>query len=438
MTTGSPCARFLERHLLGKPLRALVVPGHVGDRHRRVLVARLVLRHADAADRAGVNDALDAGAVRRFQQIACAVDIRAIEIVGMFRPEPIIGGHMKHQSAAWHRTFERSRIAQIAGDALDIQVRALTAGRHRARTRYPRSVSRRATCHPRKPLAPVTRAGFTDDSFDDCAGSGPSQIRRCDRSSRFTKAASARRETCCGNPCRSDRRPWGNRCRWHSLRPSFRRAAAFSIRYSIPVCRLMLRISPPASNPRIAQAVCEACSVRRERVVVVAGAAFAPAAIGVLVGAEPFERALNLRFAIVHAGRLQAAQGEERAVKVIDAPAAIPASVRLLGIEQVLDCRAVPPDGSAVKPHRHSASITRPGDIRARWVEHRVVIGKRNFAQELPVVVDVERRPAAVFPLHRQQPVDRALLACLLLRGIGSHAPGSKRSSTIAVSSISG
>ena len=40
----------------------------------------------------------------------------------MFRPKPIIGRHMKHKSAACDGRIQRSRIAQIARDALDIQV----------------------------------------------------------------------------------------------------------------------------------------------------------------------------------------------------------------------------------------------------------------------------------------------------------------------------
>src|SRR6185312_1006301 len=61
-----------------------------------------------------------------------------------------------------------------------------------------------------------------------------------------------------------------------------------------------------------------------------------------------------------------------------------------------------------------------PGNVRARWIEHGVVIGKRNLAQKLPVVIDIESRPSAVFALHGEQPVDGALLACLLLNRVGS------------------
>jgi hypothetical protein len=52
-----------------------------------------------------------------------------------------------------------------------------------------------------------------------------------------------------------------------------------------------------------------------------------------------------------------------------------------------------------------------PGDIGAGGVEHGVVVGEGNLAQELPVVVGVESRPAAIARLHGEQPVERAPLA---------------------------
>ncbi len=59
------------------------------------------------------------------------------------------------------------------------------------------------------------------------------------------------------------------------------------------------------------------------------------------------------------------------------------------------------------------------GDIGASRIEHGVVIGERNVAQELPIIVDVEGRPAAVLRLHGEKPVERTVLAGLLGFGIG-------------------
>src|SRR5438876_7110524 len=63
---------------------------------------------------------------------------------------------------------------------------------------------------------------------------------------------------------------------------------------------------------------------RSEGVVVVAGAAFAPAAIGILNGAQPFTGAQHVRFPIALTGRAQAAQGKTGAVNIGHAPAPVP------------------------------------------------------------------------------------------------------------------
>ena len=93
--------------------------------------------------------------------------------------------------------------------------------------------------------------------------------------------------------------------------------------------------------------------------VVVAGAAFAPAAVGVLDGAEPFAGAQDAASRSLYAGGAQAAQREEGAVDVVDAPAAVPAAVRLLGPQQVLDAAL---DGRVVSERRRTQTGLRaPG-----------------------------------------------------------------------------
>src|SRR6266850_1181078 len=69
---------------------------------------------------------------------------------------------------------------------------------------------------------------------------------------------------------------------------------------------------------------------RREGAVVIARAAFAPATIGVLDGAEPLAGAQHMRLAVVFACRAQSPQREAGAVNVRHAPPAVPAAVRLL------------------------------------------------------------------------------------------------------------
>src|SRR5690349_18901769 len=61
--------------------------------------------------------------------------------------------------------------------------------------------------------------------------------------------------------------------------------------------------------------------IRCESIVVVAGAALAPAAVGVLNRPQPFARAENISLAITFAGGLRTPQREIRAVDVVDAPA---------------------------------------------------------------------------------------------------------------------
>src|SRR5437660_7654473 len=63
---------------------------------------------------------------------------------------------------------------------------------------------------------------------------------------------------------------------------------------------------------------------RRESAVVVTGAAFTPATVGVLDGAQPFAGAQHMRLAIVLAGGAQAPQREAGSVDVSHAPAAVP------------------------------------------------------------------------------------------------------------------
>ena len=58
------------------------------------------------------------------------------------------------------------------------------------------------------------------------------------------------------------------------------------------------------------------------------------------------------------------------------------------------------------------------GDVRTGGIQHGVVIRERHVAQETPVIVRVESRPAAVARLHIQQPIERAPLARLLRRAI--------------------
>src|SRR5579863_2287019 len=153
---------------------------------------------------------------------------------------------------------------------------------------------------------------------------------------------------------------------------------------------------------------------RRKSLVVVAGAAFAPASVGVLNGAEPFAGANNVPFAIAFPGGAQPSQGQEGAIHVIHAPTPVPASVDFLSTLEVFDGsadrRLARADAAGHQGLKHPA-----GDIRTGGIEHRIVIGKWYGAEEMPVIVDVEGGPAAIGALHRQQPVHGPANAGFLL-----------------------
>ena len=194
---------------------------------------------------------------------------------------------------------------------------------------------------------------------------------------------------------RQGRRPWGSRSRWPAPRPG----AVGALRVAADARCLAHALAggvAAASRPSTAQAVCDGVlSPPAKRCCVVAGTALAPAAVGVLDRAQPLAGAEDVRLAIVVPGGTQAAQRQERAVDVVDAPAAVPAAVRLLVRHEIVDAA---PDRRviALEPVAPPALRDAAGDVRAGRIEHRVVIGERHCVQKLPVVVDVERRPAAV------------------------------------------
>src|SRR5262249_44666084 len=74
----------------------------------------------------------------------------------------------------------------------------------------------------------------------------------------------------------------------------------------------------------------------REGSGVIAGAGFAPGSVGVLNRAQPLASSQHMRLAVVFAHRSEAAERETSAVDVSHAPAAVPASIRLLRAHQVI------------------------------------------------------------------------------------------------------
>ena len=118
----------LERFTLGKKLGALVGPRHLIERYGLVFIADAAMRHADAANGTGVDDAIDAGFAGGFEHVAGAIDIGAVEFVLVAGPEAIIGSNVKDQAAAGSSTVDGFGIAQIAGYGLGIQFADFAGG----------------------------------------------------------------------------------------------------------------------------------------------------------------------------------------------------------------------------------------------------------------------------------------------------------------------
>ena len=95
------------------------------------------------------------------------------------------------------------------------------------------------------------------------------------------------------------------------------------------------------------------------------------------------------------------------AVDVVHSPAAIPTAVGFLGLtekaEGLFHIRVSGIGSPKGQRFEHAA-----GQVRRAGVNHRVVVGERHAAQELAVVIPVERSPAAVAVLHGEHPAKSA------------------------------
>ena len=130
----------------------------------------------------------------------------------------------------------------------------------------------------------------------------------------------------------------------------------------------------------------------------------APATIGRIVGR--------------HADGRQPDQRLPGAVDVVDAPAAEPASVGLLRAADVghgpIDGRIAHAAAQLAQRFQHAA-----GQVGRARVDHGVVVGERHVAEELAVVVAVERPPAAVaFCMASIQRSPRSMAATVVLHRV--------------------
>ena len=133
---------------LGGDLAALIGADALRFVEADALVGRRALAQRQGGDAARVDDALDAGGVRRLHRVACPLDIGGDDLLRVSRPEPIIGGDMEEIAHALHRRGHRRGIAHVADGDLDAARQVRARARSGARARAP---SRRAPAAPRPP-----------------------------------------------------------------------------------------------------------------------------------------------------------------------------------------------------------------------------------------------------------------------------------------------
>ncbi len=112
-----PRPRQLEDFLLGQVLGALVVPGHLVERHRGVFGPRSSAgRQPDGPDRAGIDDPLGAQFQRGFHQGAGAGDVHLVEDRGVSGPEGIVSRDVVELRAIGERATEGVPVPQVPVD----------------------------------------------------------------------------------------------------------------------------------------------------------------------------------------------------------------------------------------------------------------------------------------------------------------------------------
>src|SRR5580765_8500206 len=146
-----------------------------------------------------------------------------------------------------------------------------------------------------------------------------------------------------------------------------------------------------------------------ELVVVVALAGLAPAPVAILMALEPADRPLDVFVARIHADGGEPAQHRPRAVDVVHAPPAVPRAVVSLSMAQEID-RAL--GRLEVLPVAQGTEELQPapGQVLGGRIEQGTVVRERDVVQVEPIVVGVERAPAAVGALHSEEPAEPALL----------------------------
>ncbi len=149
----------------------------------------------------------------------------------------------------------------------------------------------------------------------------------------------------------------------------------------------------------------------------IAAQGFAEAAVRFLHGAQPTHGALAIFFR-GERNRFEGAQHAACSVDVIDAPTAEPGTIFALILQKefqaALHRRMVRGPAVAAQALEDTRRY-----VGSRGIDHRVVVGERNVAEERLVIVAVERAPASVAVLHAEQPLNAAAHGSFHALGIG-------------------
>ena len=111
--------------MLGDVLGLLVEPEEMVDPRPVGLVRRVALLgpvQADRADRARVDESLDACGHRRVDHVQAPADVHFVEFLRVSGPEPVERGDMEDQAASLGRGQHGRTVTQISLDALDLEV----------------------------------------------------------------------------------------------------------------------------------------------------------------------------------------------------------------------------------------------------------------------------------------------------------------------------
>ena len=148
---------------LRRDLAALVGADRLAFGERTSSVAERAVGELQGRDAAGVDDALDAGAQRLLHDEARSLDIVADDLVGVSRPQPIVGGGVKEKRTPFSAAASEARSRRSPSHNSVARIEMLARGLE-GRT------STRTRCPPARSAAGDRRADETARAGDERSG----------------------------------------------------------------------------------------------------------------------------------------------------------------------------------------------------------------------------------------------------------------------------